>query len=204
MSMSLVRREWLVGVAAIAACVFSALPARAASFRIDDTLPNDTINIFWSDFEGGFSVNGSPATVNGSMTGISEQFPIIFRGDWTASSFNSGSGAVTLLEPDGFTVSDVFTGVYGGGGGPNFATINGSFQSDTEGSLVGPPGSALLIEDGTPQEISQLLRGLPPNLTIQIQSDSSDAQAVPEPGSMLLLGTGLVAFARRRFRRPSR
>jgi hypothetical protein len=181
--------------------------ARAASFIIDDTSPNETITVSVNDFEFGFDLNGSlfqQGLNNPQTTTFSESGPFTFSGTWiTNGAQPSVSGTIYLVEALSGPldppppISDIFDySVVDNGTGT--ATITGSFVSDTEGNLgllpAGTDPSTVFFEDGTPVDFGFAF------LSISIQSD-----AVPEPGTALLLGSGLMglAFYGRRGRKGS-
>jgi hypothetical protein len=116
---------------------------------------------------------------------------------------SSGGNQVDLLEPGTFNgqtylVSDRIRSTWSVTG--RTATLTIEFGSDPPGcdtnpapcfhSPLVPPN---VLEDGTMQSLNGLL-SLPANITLNVQSD---LDAVPEPASILLVGTGLVAGARR-------
>ena len=193
-------RSWSIGLATglatAALCLAGASPARAASITINDTLANETVTISWEGFVS-FSINfGANLGASGTVSGLSEQFPIAINGDWFANTFGQGATDVYFLEPGTGQVSDLFHAVYGGGGGPNPASLNASFQS-IDGIPL-PPGAVTIFEDDPNHEIGRLLQNLPSNLTITV---FSDVEVVPEPGSIFLLGSGLIFSVRRWSRR---
>lgn len=94
------------------------------------------------------------------------------------------------------------------------STASLTFHSDPPGSLepVGLPacsvsaavGGCQEVEDGTAQEVGTIVWSDHSVYTIRIQSDVTPE--VPEPGSLILLGSGLVivgGFFRRRLGTPS-
>ena len=60
-------------------------------------------------------------------------------------------------------------------------------------------GAPTLAETGASQDVSSILN-TNPNLTVTITSDINPAEDAPEPGTLLLLGVGLLASAASRFR----
>ncbi len=118
---------------------------------------------------------------------------------------SSGGNTVNMLEPgtfDGaeFLVSDIIRSTWSVSG--RTATITIEFGSDPVVCDIDPSGcvraplNSGFLEDGTMQSLNGFL-SLPANITVNVQSD---LDAVPEPASMLLLGTGLVGMGARRWR----
>ncbi len=129
-------------------------------------------------------------------------------GAFLANSTATGSALVVLTEAGGGN-SDWLELVYSGPGGFGTETIAAHWRSDADpGGLPALPIGVtpmFLQETGGVQDITALLAAsatasgfaFPSNLTVQVQSD---IDAVPEPASMLLLGTGIIGVGARRWR----
>jgi len=169
----------------------------AAAIAIDDTSPAEVVVITFSDFEGGFSVNGSALATSGSIT-LPETDPLTFIGHWIATpDLPPLSRTIYLIEPTPSAaplVSDIFT--YNIDTNPNgLSTIQGSFVSDVNDNLGVLPREVnpadVFIEDGLPVLFSA------PFLTGRLISD------VPEPSTLVLFGFGVVSLVGFRLRNRS-
>jgi PEP-CTERM motif len=84
-----------------------------------------------------------------------------------------------------------------------------TFRSDTESGLMPPPNSVQFVETGLSQNVftGSILVNPPPGsllpsfLVPLVINATSDLEAVPEPSTLLLLGSGLTALGVSRYRR---
>jgi hypothetical protein len=188
-------------IATLAAVSISGL-AQAANVHIDDSNPNGTITISWSDFENGFTVNGTFYAFQGFGVGSSVTItptttPLTFSGSWIS---NGGTGATkTLYFVDAGTshVRDELSVVSTGpGSGQGSASINGSFSSDIPTDLgTAPAGSTTIALTGGSQELVGYL-GLPANLTFQVVgkafSGSVQSPVNSDGSSVFRAGRGVI------------
>jgi hypothetical protein len=177
--------------------------ARAAAFIIDDTRADDNILFSANDFEGGIFIGNTllqQGTNNpGSMLvpeAAAQNAPIEypFHGQWINPSGTVPPAVqVAFLEPGTTIISDILYCQYTGS---TLSTIDGFFISDTDS----PGGlSPSLFVPGVPvtnwDESNGAFNFSAPFLTASANSDAGD---VPEPASLALIASGIVAVIIRR------
>jgi hypothetical protein len=181
----------------LAGVIFAAVPGVASA--ISDTLtvfnPNGSINSQISAFEGQEGNGTSIFLIGNPFLADPAQFG-------KATTLCEVAGCNATSPPSSF--SDIFGVVQATIGGTNFYFL--AFTSDGEnGTAFGNQGATFLLEvPGFPYSATQYLL---PGLIAQGYTATfvSDGEVVtPEPGTLVLLGSGLIGlagFARRRMSR---
>jgi len=179
-------------------------PLFQAHIGIDDSNAS-TITISASGFAGGFFVNDAQLADGGSIT-LADGALYTINGSWDAMGFPGGgySGLLFALPGDPMNITSGIGFEWFGGAPPDlaafFSNINGLGQgfASLNGYFggFGPPASypnismlPTLLQDGQ-TGLTDL-----PFLMVDFISETPNPNPVPEPATMLLLGTGIAGLA---------
>jgi hypothetical protein len=182
-------------VAAFCLVALTVPGARAASILLDAGNIEELVTFTFSQFEGGFSINGSTPTSGGSFT-FGEGTQLNFTGQWIdlGAAVSSTRTVYWVDEDPGLNIiSEILQWTITPSGASGLATISGFFQAEGLGTLPpGVPSSDIIFEytDGShdPFQFSA------PFLAGQVITGAGDVVRVPEPGILALFGFGLAGL----------
>jgi hypothetical protein len=172
----------------------AAAPAQAANFSFTENL-DDSLSINASDFDGGFSVNGSSIQQGSNIvTLLGSNNPVSFSGTW----FNFGASiplSRTIYFTQGNTsqISDIFS--YTVSNSSLFGTISGLFQSASNlGFLPNGVSQSDVFQSGTTVSFGSNF------LTASVATTATAPTSVPEPFTLLgtIFGAGYGVSLKRK------
>ena len=141
-----------------------------------------------------FGSGGNLTTI--TFTGVNttvDASPFTFASLGQFQTTVTGAGA-TITPGTTFTLNITQTAPTGGTGSL-FATLNGTIEQNQSTGLVTFSVSSVVIEGVTYSLTNNPLPLVPPNTNNGVTTVQAQITAVPEPATMLLLGTGLAGVA---------